>query len=166
MPFGTLAGFYFLWLKECCQVLWFAVLELWCFLFLSILDAEFWRTVGSLDSPLPHCPEFQISKPCEYLSTFLSPLLFILGLYWTNFVACVTVPVISPILVCCSMLIPQDMNQSEALFSICRSLTKFLQPERTLKKIIHIFSLRSFYFTERNGWRGHRLSLGPWILVL
>jgi hypothetical protein len=59
--------------------------------------------------------------------------------YWTNFVACVTIPVISPILVFCSMLIPQDMNQSEALFSICRSLTKFLRPKKRWRKL-YIYS--------------------------
>jgi hypothetical protein len=44
--------------------------------FFSPFLTGFWRTTNSRDPSLPHCPRFQISRPCELPGTFLYPWLF------------------------------------------------------------------------------------------
>lgn len=55
-----------------CFLLFLVLLDCWfCDIFLSFLDAGFWRTTNSRDPSLPHCPRFQISRPCKLPRTFL-----------------------------------------------------------------------------------------------
>ena len=60
-----------------CYLLFLLLLDCWfCDIFLTFLDAGFWRTTNSRDPSLPRCPRFQISRPCKLPGTFLYPWLF------------------------------------------------------------------------------------------
>jgi hypothetical protein len=151
MPFGTLTCFYSLWRKECSQVLWFTTLELWCFLFLSILAADFWRTVGSLDHPstVSQIPNLKTLRVSQYIS--ISDYLFWDS--WTNFLACVTVP---------GVLQYAYITWYESK----RSSLPFVVPwQHSFNKRecwrIYICSLCTLVTLKENGWRGICYFSGP-----